>query len=229
MKTLKLFLFTLSLLPCFVISIFTQDDALQWTEDFHLDQSQFTATGKNRYFTLQPKHQTVLQGIDETDTTRLTITVLDKTVRIGGIETRIVEEHETVNGKTVEISWNYYAMSTSTQSVYYFGEDVDIYTNGAVTSHKGTWRAGTDGAKPGLMMPGEILIGARYYQEVAPGIAMDRAEIIGVEQVKTSDGKIWKNCLIVRETTPLEKKTEFKWYHQDVGLIRDGDLTMTQK
>ena len=40
--------------------------------------------------------------------------------------------------------------------------------------------AGIDGAKPGIVMPGSFLLGSRYYQEIAPDVAMDRAENIGV-------------------------------------------------
>ena len=40
--------------------------------------------------------------------------------------------------------------------------------------------AGKDGARFGILMPGEPLLGAKHYQEVAPGVAMDRAEILSL-------------------------------------------------
>ena len=33
-------------------------------------------------------------------------------------------------------------------------------------------------------MPGLALLGARYYQELAPGIAMDRAEIVSLTETR---------------------------------------------
>ena len=59
--------------------------------------------------------------------------------------------------------------------VFYFGEDVDIFENGTI-SHDGAWLAGVDDALPGLLMPGTFLLGARYFQEVASGVALDRSE-----------------------------------------------------
>ena len=63
---------------------------------------------------------------------------------------------------------------------------MDIYENGQVTSHDGSWIHGEDNAKAGLMMPGLALLGSRYYQEVAPEVALDRAVIQSLdEKVKT--------------------------------------------
>ena len=67
----------------------------------------------------------------------------------------MVEERETKDGKLVEVSRNYFAISKRTNSVYYFGEDVDEYKDGKVARHGGSWLAGTGGARFGLLMPGQ--------------------------------------------------------------------------
>jgi hypothetical protein len=72
---------------------------------------------------------------------------------------------------------NFFAMDVNTGDAFYFGEEVDFYQRGVVTGHPGAWLA-TDGNRPGLIMPGNPVVGMRYYQEVAPGVAMDRAEIL---------------------------------------------------
>ena len=66
-------------------------------------------------------------------------------------------------------------------------------------------------------------------KEIAPGIAMDRAEIVGLnETVKTPAGE-FKNVLKVLETTPLEPGVrEFKYYASGVGLIQDGDVRLVK-
>jgi len=66
-----------------------------------------------------------------------------------------------------------------------------------------------------------------YYQEICPGIAMDRAEIVSVdEKRKTNLGNLAK-VLKIAETSPLEPKTvEFKYYAPEVGLIQDGSLKL---
>jgi hypothetical protein len=78
------------------------------------------------------------------------------------------------------------------------------------------------------MMPGLILLGARYYQEIAPGVAMDRVEIVAVnETIKTPAGT-FSNCLKIKETTPLEKGArEYKFYAPGIGLVKDGKLLLT--
>jgi hypothetical protein len=88
----------------------------------------------------------------------LSPTVLNETKTVDGVECRVVEERETKDGKLVEVSRNYFAIGKRTNSVYYFGEDVDIYKDDKVVSHEGAWLAGKNGARFGLMMPGLPLL-----------------------------------------------------------------------
>src|SRR3972149_6668915 len=146
----------------------------EWTDQFTLERQELRPTGSNPFFLLEPGHQLVLE--DGRD--RLTITVLAQTRVVDGVETRVVEERETSGDALVEVSRNYFAISARTNAVFYFGEEVDIYQNGVITSHEGAWLAGGGGGGGGLMMPGLPLVGSRYYQEIAPGVAMDRAQIV---------------------------------------------------
>jgi hypothetical protein len=78
-------------------------------------------------------------------------------------------------------------------------------------------------------MPGQVLLKARYYQEIAPRLAMDRAEIVSLtELVKTPAGE-FKTCLKVEETTPLEPGIkEYKYYAYGIGLVQDGSLKLVK-
>ena len=196
-----------------------------WADTFPVDKKEFISSGSNAYFRLEPGYTLVLADGNE----RLVITVLDETRIVDGVETRIVEERESKNGKLVEISRNFFAFNTADRNVYYFGEEVDIYKNGKIVDHEGAWESGKNGARFGLAMPGEGELRARYYQEVAPGVAMDRAEIAGLhETLKTPAGE-FKDCLKVRETTPLEKGAkEYKLYAPGVGLIKDASLLLVE-
>ena len=157
------------------------------------------------------------------------ISVLDETKMVDGVETRVVEERETRDGKLVEISRNYFAISKRTNDVFYFGEDVDIYKAGKVVNHSGAWLSGVNGARFGLMMPGEISLKAKYYQEIAPKVAMDRAEILSLNTTVNTPAGEFKNCLKVEETTPLEPGVkEYKYYAAGVGLVQDGDLKLVR-
>lgn len=199
-----------------------------FTEMLMQDSCTFLTTGQNNFFILEPGYQLILEGKEGKDSVRLVITVLKETKKIGNVETRVIEENESANGETVEISRNYFAFCKQTGSIYYFGEDVDIYKNGKVVNHDGAWAA-TGNNKPGVVMPGLILLGSRYYQEIAPGVAMDRAEIISAtENIKTIAGD-FINVLKTEETTPLEPKSkDYKLYAPGIGLIKDGNLLLVK-
>lgn len=196
-----------------------------WTKEFFVEKGELASIGRNTFFILEPGYQIILEGGGE----RMVKTVLEETKMVDGVETRVLEERETKDGKLVEVSRNYYAISKRTSSVYYFGEDVDIYKDDKVTGHGGSWLAGVKGAKFGLMMPGTQILKGRYYQEIAPGSAMDRAEIVSVsETVKTSAGE-FKNCLKVEETTPLEPgNIGYKYYAPGIGIVQDGKLKLVK-
>jgi hypothetical protein len=167
----------------------------------------------------------VLEGGDE----RLVITVLDVTKVVDGVETRVVEERETKGGALVEVSRNYFAISKRTNSVFYFGEEVDIYRSGQIVNHEGAWLSGVKGARFGLIMPGQILLRARYYQEIAPDVAMDRAEIVSMSETLTTKAGAFQDCLKTEETTPLEPgEKEYKLYAVGVGLLQDGRVKLVK-
>ena len=195
----------------------------QWKMEFDVSPADFSSTGRNPYFILEPGYKLVLANGKE----RLAITVLKETKLIDNVETRVVEERESNNEQLVEVSRNYFAISKKDNSVYYFGEDVDIYKNGKVLSHEGSWLAGTNGAHYGMMMPGTPAVGAKYYQEICPSIAMDRAEIVSIDEKRTTSAGSFEKVLKIAETSPLEPKTvEFKYYAPEVGLIQDGSLKL---
>jgi len=71
-------------------------------------------------------------------------------------------------------------------------------------------------------MPGIPLVGARYYQEFAPGIDMERTEIVSTGATVSTPAGIFRNCLKIRETNPLEAgETEYKYYAPGAGLVQD--------
>lgn len=148
---------------------------------------------------------------------------------IGKIETRIVEERETENDQLVEISRNFFAFCNETADIFYFGEETDIYKDGEVVEHEGSWRADENGCRAGIIMPGRILLGARYYQEYAPGIALDRAENISATEIKETPAGTFSGCLKTLETSGLNpNEKEYKLYAPGIGLIRDEDLVLVK-
>jgi hypothetical protein len=198
----------------------------EWTMDFPMEIGELVPTGRNPYFILEPGYQLIL----ERGKSRLVVTVLDETTTIGGVTTRVVEKRQIEGDALVEVSRNYFAISKLNTSVYCFGKDVDIYKDGNIVSHEGSWRAGENGAHFGLAMPGQILLSAKYYQELAPQTALDRAEIVGMTEVVRTAVREFTNCIKIEESSPLEQaNTGYKYYARGVGLVQDGTLKLTRQ
>lgn len=199
----------------------------KFTDRFHLDGCTFRTVGRNPFFPLLPGQKLVLEGEIDGQPARLERTVLHETVTIDGIRTRVIEERHTEGGELVEVSRNFFALCEPTNSVFYFGEAVDNYENGEIVDHSGSWRHGVDGAQAGLIMPGLALLGARYFQEVAPGVALDRAEIVEVGGTADTPYRRFRHVLVTEESSPLEPGVvEGKSYAPRVGLIADGELQL---
>ena len=146
----------------------------EFTDSFAVADCTWSSVGHNRFFSLEPGYTIVLEGEEDgeeivqeivvTDETRLVV-FADRSGEVVMVDTRIVEERESEDDELVEVSANFYARCIETNDIFYFGEEVDDYEDGVIVSHEGAWLAGIDGARPGIIMPGTFLLGARYFQE----------------------------------------------------------------
>lgn len=194
-----------------------------WQEEFGISRCNLLTTGRNQYFVLEPGFQLMLEGGDAS----LQITVLDETKEVDGVVTRVVEEKEWKDGELYEISRNYFAMCEETKDVFYFGEDVEFYEDGRVVRRDGSWLAGTKGNRAGLMMPGAPKVKMKYYQEIAPGVAMDRAEIVSLSETCKTPAGTFGGCLKVKEGSAIEIfAKEYKYHAPGIGFVREEDLRL---
>jgi hypothetical protein len=197
--------------------------------DQPLENCNFASTGKNDYFILEPGYQVILDGEEDGEKIQLIMSVMNETKIVDGVETRVVEEKETEGGNLIEVSRNYFAICSPTNNAIYFGEEVDMYEDGKVVSHEGAWLAGQNGAKAGMIMPGEVEVGLKYYQEIAPGVAEDRAEIVSVNDTLDTPAGTFSQVLKTEETNPLKPgEKEFKFYAPRIGLIQDEALKLVK-
>lgn len=216
---------TATLLSSFVLAGAATDDG--YSHSFPIDGQTMVSKGKNPYWILKPGRFVVLGNLEPGGGEFVVISVLDETEMVDGIETRVIEEREYENGQLAEISRNFFAMAKKTKDVFYFGEDVDYFEDGKVTGHGGAWRAGVDGARAGLYMPGNPTVGMRYYMEYHPGVAMDRAEIFETGATVETPAETFPQSLIVTESSPLEPDDEsYKRYAPKVGMIFDDGLEL---
>ena len=198
-----------------------------YTVDLGTSGCTFSDLGRNRYFVLEPGHQLNLAGEIRAGLFEVRQTVTNQTRVINGVNTRLVEELERVNGEVVELSLNYYALCQETGDLFYFGEQVELLDGGVVVSSEGSWEAGVDGALPGIAMPATFMLGARYQMEIAPGIAMDRVENLDAGFSFPTPAGTFDNCVRTLESTPLEPgERTVKVYAEGIGAVADDVLRL---
>ncbi len=221
----KILILATVLVPSLTFAQEAKDDG--WTDSFPIDSYTMVSKGQNRYWSIKPGRYVVLGDIGPSGSEFVVISVLDETEMVDNIETRVIEEREYKNGKLAEVSRNFFAMAKETKDIFYFGEDVDDYENGNIIGHSGEWRAGVDGARAGLYMPSDPVVGMRYYMEFHPGGAMDRAEIFETNATVETPAGTFKQTLIITESSPLEPGDEsYKRYAPGVGMIFDDGLEL---
>ena len=73
---------------------YTENKTNGWKKSFNLDECNFSSIGYNDYMILIPGHQLILEGKENATDVQLSITVLNETKTVNGVETRIVEEEK---------------------------------------------------------------------------------------------------------------------------------------
>jgi hypothetical protein len=156
-------------------------------------------------------------GIVEQDT-------MGDTKLIDGVETLIVHDFLTSpEGDVIEDTFDYFAQDKD-GAVWYFGEDTKEYS-GKVVSTEGSWLAGADCAKPGIVMPASPKVGDSYRQEYLPGEAEDMGEIVDLNASVTVPYGSFDGCVETKEFTALAPgDVENKYYCAGVGLVSSHDV-----
>jgi hypothetical protein len=202
-----------------------QSKPADWRETFQVNKADLAPTGSNPYLTIQPGR--VLKLAHGKD--RLTLSILPDTKTVDGVTTGVLEEREEINGQLIEVSRNFFATDRNTGDVYYFGEEVDNYKDGKIINHESAWLAGKKGARFGLMIPGQPKVGDKFYQEIAPKVALDRVEIVSIDETVKTPAGTFHHCVHLRETTPLEADVSHKYYAPGVGMIKDDEFELEEK
>ena len=187
----------------------------------HIDPAEFTTNIDNKYFPLKPGTTLVYRGKTKDATVGDVVAVTSDTKQIMGVECVVVDDKVTEDGKLAEQTYDWYAQDKK-GNVWYFGEDSKEINNGKVTRTEGSWEAGKDGAKPGIIMPANPEVGKTYRQEYYKGEAEDMARALKLNgSVKVPYGT-FENVLVTDEWTPLEPNiAEHKYYAPGVGNVKE--------
>ena len=215
------------------------DEETGYTDQFRTQDCSFIDEGENTYYILRPGYQLVFEGIEDGENVLFIHTILDETRMFylpdeGWVSTRVIEELEWADGKPKEFTHGFFALCKETGDLYDFGDEVDIYNDEgtAIESNDGTWHAGQPDkngvAHPGIFMPGTFFLGAKYYQQMAEGMSMERAENWEMGLTIETPAGTFTDCIRVRETNWSEPEgaESFKTHAPGIGLIGEDTLEL---
>jgi hypothetical protein len=180
----------------------------------------FVADVTNPYMPLVPGTVFRYQGHVDKAPSAITVTVTRERKSIEGVSALVIDDVVSVRGKDVERTTDYYAQDTK-GNVWYFGEDSFDLEKGKWVRSDGSWLAGVDGAKPGIIMEARPKVGDVYQQEFYAGHAEDMAEVLSTDSSVSVPYGSFERALVTREWTPLEPGvTEHKYYAAGVGNVK---------
>ena len=178
-----------------------------------------TAAAPNPLFPLVPGTTYNFRALTPEGTETVEVTVTSDTRTILGVSCIVVRDIVRLDGNVIEDTVDWFAQDRS-GNVWYFGENTAEYADGLITTTDGSWEAGVEGAKPGIIMFGQPVVGKVYRQELFFGEAEDAAKVIALNESVTVVAGAYSNCLKTEDFTPMEPENrEFKYYAPGIGNI----------
>lgn len=211
----------------------------------------------NTYFPLAVGNRWVYQGIVENDegeevTETIQVTVLADTKNIEGVTCLVVNDVVDEDGHVIEDTDDWYAHQSASSDIWYCGEiardfetfEGDNPPNPELVSIEGSFKAGRDGDKPGILIRAAPKLGETYRQEFSLGNAEDVAQVLSTTYVfggetdnpESLDYLVPEDlantfcndavpCLVTREFTPIDPGVEErKYYAPEIGKFLEVNL-----
>jgi len=188
-----------------------------------VNPANFVRVVDNKFFPLSPGTTFYYTGEKDGVPTTDVFEVTHQTKVILGVTCIEVRDRGFEDGVLSESTLDWFAQDVL-GNVWYFGEDtMELDENGNILSTEGTWQAGVDGALPGIVMEAHPRVGDRYPQEIAPGVAEDKAQVLSLSRsISIALGR-FDDLLVTKEWSPLDPGVvEHKFYAEGIGFIR-GD------
>jgi len=192
--------------------------------DYHprIRPSDFGPSVTNPLFPLTPGRTLVYTGTKDHKKARDTFRTTSRTTVIDGVTTRVVEDRLFLNNVLEERTSDYYAQDRC-GNVWYFGEDTaTLDRKGNVIDTEGSFRAGVDGAQPGVFMQADPEVGRQFRQEWYEGHAEDMFRVLSLSTPVTVPYGTFNHALKTEETTALEPDVvDNKYYVRGIGEVNE--------
>ena len=184
-----------------------------------INPANFVIEVNNPYFTLTPGTTYTYKSHGKEGTEINKVIVTNQTRKVMGVTTRVVWDRVWLNDQLIEETYDWYAQDKG-GNVWYFGEDSKEYRKGRSASTEGSWEAGVDGAKPGIVMQAQPRPGAPYRQEYKAGEAEDMGQVVSLRERVTTPAGTYKDCLKTKDWSAIESGgVEHKYYSREVGNV----------
>jgi len=187
-----------------------------------LSPNDFVARVDNPWFPLQPGSQYRYTGVKDRVKMVDIVRVTDRTKLIQGVKTTVVHDVVSVNRRPEEVTDDFYAQDRR-GNVWYFGEATrELDRHGNTVSTEGSFQAGVDGARAGVLIPGHPRVGLAARQEFLEGQAEDHFKVLDLDARVSVPLLHSRHALRTREWTPLEPGViDNKYYVRGIGTVRE--------
>lgn len=193
-------------------------------------------TNPNPYFPLTIGSEWTFRSADETSTVRVT----NATKLIDEVRCIVVRDEVLVDGVLIEGTNDWFAQAKD-GNTWYCGEETAGYETfkgdrprkPELTSIDGSFKAGRDGDRPGIIFLANPMVGQVYIEEASLGNAEDATEVLSVDYSYGKDPKLDQlvpsalakllckgDCVVTRNFSQLEPGVfERKYYARGIGVF----------
>jgi hypothetical protein len=176
----------------------------------------------NPWFPLTPGTTYVYKGVKDGKPTRDVVTVTHSTRRVLGVRATVVHDYLYTHGRLEERTSDWYAQDKR-GNVWYVGEaTAELDAHGHVKTREGSWEAGKDGARAGILMPAHPKVGDTGLMEYRRSQAEDHFRVLSLRARVRVPFTSSRHALLTKEWTPLEPGVvDHKYYVRGIGTVKE--------
>jgi hypothetical protein len=179
----------------------------------------------NPWFPYKSGTTFVYKGMKDGEPTVDTFAVTKRKKLIQGVQATVVMNTTRTSKGEVEGTEEWFAQDKR-GNVWYLGELTQEFdASGKSLGTSGSSQAGKAGAKAGLFMPADPMVGDTFFQEYLKGVAEDAYRIISMDGTVTVPYGTYTHVLITEDTTALEPDVATrKYYVKGVGEVYEANV-----
>ena len=187
--------------------------------------SDFSARVDNPWYPLLPGSVYVYRGVKGGQPSRDVLTVTHQTTKVDGASCVVIQDRLYLSGHLGEKTTEWYSQDKQ-GNVWYFGEKTaELDKSGRITTRSGSWRAGVDGAMPGIYMYATPKVGQSARQEFYKGQAQDQFQVLSLHAHVKVPYATSTRALLTKEWSPLEPGgLDHKIYIRGIGDVLEATI-----